>query len=161
MVDHRSNRASTTTVERGSAGLPRPDARGHVDHVNRSGRTRRTRWCLCSLAYKRCDRLATLAKSMTAVDVVSGGRATFVLGAGYLRSEFLALGVDFEERNALFERSGGRSQGSLGKRRAAVSRIALRGYRSDAGSPSGPATSSPAVVGRQRPGRPRPGSPVG
>jgi probable F420-dependent oxidoreductase len=44
-----------------------------------------------------------LAKSMTAVDVVSGGRATFVLGTGYLRSEFLALGVDFEERNALFD----------------------------------------------------------
>ncbi len=44
-----------------------------------------------------------LTKSMTAVDVVSGGRATFVLGTGYLRSEFLALGVDFEERNALFD----------------------------------------------------------
>jgi probable F420-dependent oxidoreductase len=44
-----------------------------------------------------------LAKSMTAVDVVSGGRATFVIGTGYLRSEFLALGVDFEERNALFD----------------------------------------------------------
>jgi probable F420-dependent oxidoreductase len=44
-----------------------------------------------------------MAKSMTAVDVVSGGRATFVLGTGYLRSEFLALGVEFEERNALFD----------------------------------------------------------
>jgi probable F420-dependent oxidoreductase len=44
-----------------------------------------------------------MAKSMTAVDVVSGGRATYVLGTGYLRSEFLALGVDFEERNALFD----------------------------------------------------------
>jgi probable F420-dependent oxidoreductase len=44
-----------------------------------------------------------MTKSMTAVDVVSGGRATFVLGTGYLRSEFLALGVDFDERNALFD----------------------------------------------------------
>ncbi len=44
-----------------------------------------------------------MTKSMTAVDVVSGGRATFVLGTGYLRSEFLALGVEFEERNALFD----------------------------------------------------------
>jgi probable F420-dependent oxidoreductase len=44
-----------------------------------------------------------MAKSMTAVDVVSGGRATFVLGTGYLRSEFLALGVEFEDRNALFD----------------------------------------------------------
>ncbi|HEY2331867.1 MAG TPA: LLM class F420-dependent oxidoreductase [Acidimicrobiales bacterium] len=44
-----------------------------------------------------------MAKSMTAVDVVSGGRASFILGTGYLRSEFLALGVEFEERNALFD----------------------------------------------------------
>ena len=44
-----------------------------------------------------------MAKSMTAVDVVSGGRATFVVGTGYLRSEFLALGVEFDERNALFD----------------------------------------------------------
>ena len=40
---------------------------------------------------------------MTTVDVLSGGRAVFVLGAGYLRSEFSALGVDFDERNALFD----------------------------------------------------------
>jgi probable F420-dependent oxidoreductase len=43
------------------------------------------------------------AKAMTAVDVLSGGRSTFVLGTGYLRSEFAALGVDFAERNALFD----------------------------------------------------------
>lgn len=43
------------------------------------------------------------ARSMMTVDVLSGGRATFVLGAGYLRSEFAALGVNFEERGALFE----------------------------------------------------------
>ena len=43
------------------------------------------------------------AKSMTALDLVSKGRATFVLGTGYLRSEFAALGVDFNERNDLFD----------------------------------------------------------
>jgi probable F420-dependent oxidoreductase len=43
------------------------------------------------------------AKAMTAVDVLSGGRTTFVLGTGYLRSEFAALGVDFNERNELFD----------------------------------------------------------
>jgi probable F420-dependent oxidoreductase len=43
------------------------------------------------------------AKSMTSVDVLSRGRATFVLGTGYLRSEFAALGVEFEERNELFD----------------------------------------------------------
>jgi len=44
-----------------------------------------------------------LAKEMTSVDLLSGGRATFALGTGYLRSEFAALGVDFEERNELFD----------------------------------------------------------
>ena len=44
-----------------------------------------------------------LCKSMTTVDVLSGGRATFVLGTGYLRSEFAALGVEFSERNELFD----------------------------------------------------------
>jgi probable F420-dependent oxidoreductase len=43
------------------------------------------------------------AKAMTAVDVLSGGRSIFVLGTGYLRSEFAALGVDFDERNELFD----------------------------------------------------------
>jgi alkanesulfonate monooxygenase SsuD/methylene tetrahydromethanopterin reductase-like flavin-dependent oxidoreductase (luciferase family) len=40
---------------------------------------------------------------MTSVDVLSGGRTIFTLGTGYLRSEFAALGVDFDERNALFD----------------------------------------------------------
>jgi probable F420-dependent oxidoreductase len=44
-----------------------------------------------------------LAKCMTSLDVVSAGRATFVLGTGYLRSEFSALGVEFDERNDLFD----------------------------------------------------------
>ena len=44
-----------------------------------------------------------MARSMTSVDVLSGGRTIFTLGTGYLRSEFAALGVEFEERNALFD----------------------------------------------------------
>ena len=44
-----------------------------------------------------------LAKSMTSLDVLSAGRATFVLGTGYMRAEFVALGSDFDERNALFD----------------------------------------------------------
>src|SRR5260221_14072732 len=43
------------------------------------------------------------ARSMASLDRLSGGRATFVLGTGYLRSEFAALGVEFEERNELFD----------------------------------------------------------
>lgn len=44
-----------------------------------------------------------LAKSVASLDVLSGGRVELGLGAGYLRGEFGALGVDFDERNALFD----------------------------------------------------------
>jgi probable F420-dependent oxidoreductase len=43
------------------------------------------------------------AKAMTSVDVLSAGRATFVLGTGYLRSEFSALGIDYADRGAVFD----------------------------------------------------------
>jgi probable F420-dependent oxidoreductase len=45
------------------------------------------------------------ARSVASLDVLSGGRTILVLGAGYLRSEFAALGVEFDERLALFEES--------------------------------------------------------
>lgn len=44
-----------------------------------------------------------LAKAVATVDVLSEGRFTFGTAAGYLRSEYAALGVDFEERNHLFD----------------------------------------------------------
>lgn len=44
-----------------------------------------------------------LAKSAASLDKLSGGRLTLGLGAGYLKGEFRALGVDFDERNALFD----------------------------------------------------------
>lgn len=43
------------------------------------------------------------AKQAATVDLLSGGRLTLGVGAGYLRSEFAALGVDFDERNALLD----------------------------------------------------------
>jgi probable F420-dependent oxidoreductase len=45
------------------------------------------------------------AKSIQSLQVISGGR--FILGtaAGYLKPEFAALGVGFEERNELFDES--------------------------------------------------------
>lgn len=44
-----------------------------------------------------------LAKAAATLDKLSGGRLTLGLGAGYLKGEFFALGVDMEERNALFD----------------------------------------------------------
>jgi probable F420-dependent oxidoreductase len=43
------------------------------------------------------------AKTLTSLDEVSGGRVIAGVGAGYLRSEFAALGVEFGDRVALFD----------------------------------------------------------
>ncbi len=44
-----------------------------------------------------------VAKAATTIDRISGGRFILGVGTGYMKSEFFALGVDFEERNALFD----------------------------------------------------------
>ncbi|MGY2020875.1 LLM class F420-dependent oxidoreductase [Nocardia gipuzkoensis] len=44
-----------------------------------------------------------LAKSAATLDKLTGGRMILGLGAGYQKSEFHALGVDFDERNALVD----------------------------------------------------------
>lgn len=44
-----------------------------------------------------------LAKAAASLDRVSGGRVVLGVGTGYLKPEFFALGVDFEERNDLFD----------------------------------------------------------
>lgn len=41
---------------------------------------------------------AVLAKEIASLDVLSGGRAVLGVGAGYLESEFRALGIPFERR---------------------------------------------------------------
>lgn len=43
------------------------------------------------------------AKSVLSLDVLAGGRVILGVAAGYLKSEFGALGVDFDERNELLE----------------------------------------------------------
>jgi probable F420-dependent oxidoreductase len=43
------------------------------------------------------------AKAAISADVLSGGRLIVTCGAGYLRSEFAAMGVDIEERSALVD----------------------------------------------------------
>ena len=44
-----------------------------------------------------------LAKAAATVDMLSKGRLILGVGTGYLKSEFFALGVDFGERNDLFD----------------------------------------------------------
>jgi len=44
-----------------------------------------------------------VAKAGATLDLLSDGRFTLAVGVGYLKGEFFALGVDFDERAALFE----------------------------------------------------------
>ena len=44
-----------------------------------------------------------VAKSGATLDLLSDGRFTLAVGVGYLKREFAALGVDFDERAELFE----------------------------------------------------------
>lgn len=44
-----------------------------------------------------------LAKAAATVDMLSNGRFILGAGTGYLKGEFFALGVDFDERNELFD----------------------------------------------------------
>jgi probable F420-dependent oxidoreductase len=44
-----------------------------------------------------------VAKAGATLDRLSDGRFTLAVGAGYLKSEFAALGVPYEERNQLFD----------------------------------------------------------
>ncbi len=44
-----------------------------------------------------------VAKAAATLDALSGGRFTLSVATGYLRGEYKALGVDFAQRNALFD----------------------------------------------------------
>jgi len=44
-----------------------------------------------------------VAKAGATLDLLSGGRFTLAVGAGYLKGEFAALGVEHAERNDLFD----------------------------------------------------------
>lgn len=44
-----------------------------------------------------------VAKAGATLDLLSGGRFTLAVGVGYLKREFAAVGVDFDERAELFE----------------------------------------------------------
>lgn len=55
---------------------------------------------LCVLPYRNP---LLIAKAAATVDKLSGGRFILGTGTGYLKGEFAALGIDFEERNTLFD----------------------------------------------------------
>ena len=44
-----------------------------------------------------------VAKAVATIDALSDGRFVLATGTGYLKGEYKALGVDFDERNALFD----------------------------------------------------------
>jgi probable F420-dependent oxidoreductase len=44
-----------------------------------------------------------VAKTVATIDALSGGRFVLSTATGYLRAEYAALGVDFEQRNVLFD----------------------------------------------------------
>jgi probable F420-dependent oxidoreductase len=44
-----------------------------------------------------------VAKAAATIDALSGGRFVLSVATGYLRSEYRALGVDFERRNEMFD----------------------------------------------------------
>ena len=46
-----------------------------------------------------------VAKTVATLDTLSQGRFTLAVATGYLRGEYKALGVDFEQRNALFDQA--------------------------------------------------------
>lgn len=44
-----------------------------------------------------------VAKAVATIDALSGGRFVLATATGYLKSEYRAVGVDFDERNELFD----------------------------------------------------------
>lgn len=67
-----------------------------------AGVTERVR-LMTFLAVLPYHRPFALAKALATIDVLSSGRVTAVVGAGYLRAEFEALGVDFDSRGVLLD----------------------------------------------------------
>ena len=76
---------------------------------------------------------ASLAKSAATVDKLSNGRLILGVGAGYLKAEFFALGVDFDGAQRPLRRSTRRAAPPLGQ----ASRSTTRAPISRAVGPSG------------------------
>jgi probable F420-dependent oxidoreductase len=65
--------------------------------------TAREMWLLTYLAVVPFRNPFLLAKQAATLDVLSGGRLILGVGTGYQEPEFRALGVEFRDRNALFD----------------------------------------------------------
>jgi probable F420-dependent oxidoreductase len=85
---------------------------------------------LCVLPYRNPF---ITAKAVASLDALSGGRLILGVGAGYLKGEFEALGVDFSERNELTDEAivimkqtwGGQPVTVTGRHFRAESNVAL------------------------------------
>lgn len=57
---------------------------------------------------------AALAQKVATLDALSGGRVTLGVGTGYLKSEFFAIGADFDTRREAFDRNLAALQSAFG-----------------------------------------------
>ena len=87
-----------------------------------------------------------VAKSVATLDALSGGRFTLAVATGYMRGEYKALGVDFEERNALLRRGDRGHPRHLERGGLRLRGLHLRGQGTD-GQPQ--ALAAPADLDRR------------
>jgi probable F420-dependent oxidoreductase len=84
----------------GGEDSPIPDPLIWLSYV--AARTQRLRLCTGVLVLPQRSPVIT-AKAVATLDVLSGGRVTLGVGVGWLREEFDAIGVPFEERTSRAE----------------------------------------------------------
>ena len=82
----------------GSADAPIPDPLIWLTYV--AAQTKRIRLATGVMILPQRNPVI-LSKEVATLDVLSGGRVTFGVGIGWLREEFEAIGVPFEERAAI------------------------------------------------------------
>ncbi len=67
-----------------------------------------------------------LSKEVATLDLLSGGRALLGVGVGWLREEFDAIGVDFDDRGMITDEYIGALRANYGRRRSPRSRVGGR-----------------------------------
>ena len=102
-----------------------------------------------------------LAKTVASLDVLSGGRVILGIGTGYLKGEYKALGVDFDERNDLFDESVEVLRLGVAGRAFQLRGQAFLGAREHIAARASPAAPSAFLAGRQQQAHPEASSRVG